>query len=65
MSSIEKAVQVSGSQSALARSVNVTPQAVQQWVKSGRVSHKKVIAVEAATGVSREELRPDMYPVTQ
>lgn len=59
---IEKAVIAAGSQSALARAVNVTPQAVQQWVESGRVSHKKVLAVETATGVSRHELRPDLYP---
>lgn len=59
---IEKAVRLVGSQSALARSVNVTPQAVQQWVESGRVSHKKVIDVERATGVHRTELRPDLYP---
>jgi DNA-binding transcriptional regulator YdaS (Cro superfamily) len=61
-SSIEKAVQAVGSQSALARAVNVTPQAVQQWVEAGRVSHKKVIEVERVSGVPRQELRPDIYP---
>ena len=62
---IEKAVRLAGHQSALARAVNVSPQAVQQWVESGRVSHKKVIDVERATGVSRAELRPDLYPEEQ
>ncbi|MDR2506582.1 MAG: helix-turn-helix domain-containing protein [Candidatus Accumulibacter sp.] len=61
-SSIERAVQAVGSQSALARAVNVTPQAVQQWVEAGRVSHKKVIDVERVSGVPRQELRPDIYP---
>ena len=61
-SSIEKAVKAVGSQSALARAVNVTPQAVQQWVVAGRVSHKKVIKVEMVSGVLRQELRPDIYP---
>jgi DNA-binding transcriptional regulator YdaS (Cro superfamily) len=60
--SIKKAVLAAGSQSALARAVNVTPQAVHQWVEYGRVSHKKVIDVERATGVPRQELRPDLYP---
>lgn len=60
---IEKAVRVAGGQSALARLVDVSPQAVQQWVDAGRVSHKKVIAVECATGVHRSELRPDLYPI--
>ena len=62
---IEKAVRLAGNQSALARAVNVSPQAVQQWVESGRVSHKKVIDVARATGVSRAELRPDLYPEEQ
>ena len=62
---IEKAVRLAGNQSALARAVNVSPQAVQQWVESGRVSHKKVIEVERATGVSRTELRPDIYPADE
>ena len=61
-SAIEKAVRLAGNQSALARKVKVTPQAVQQWVDNGRVSHKKVIAVELATGVPRHELRPELYP---
>ena len=61
-SSIEKAVRAVGSQSALARAVKVTPQAVQQWVDAGRVSHKKVIEVERVSGVPRQELRPDIYP---
>lgn len=61
-SAIEKAVRAVGSQSALARAVGVAPQAVQQWVQMRRVSHKKVIAVERASGVNRRELRPDLYP---
>lgn len=64
-SPIEKAVRIAGSQSALARMVDVTPQAVQQWVVSRRVSHKKVIEVERFTGVPRQELRPDIYPLEE
>jgi DNA-binding transcriptional regulator YdaS (Cro superfamily) len=60
--SIKKAVSAAGGQSALARALGVSPQAVQQWVFAGRVSHKKVIDVEKASGVSRFELRPDLYP---
>lgn len=60
---IEKAVAAIGSQSALARAVGVTPQAVQLWVKSGQVSFKRVVDVERASGVSRAELRPDIFEV--
>ena len=62
MTSIERAVQAMGSQSALARATNVRPQAVQQWVAAGRVSHTKVLDVERVSGVPRHELRPDLYP---
>jgi len=59
---IMTAVRIAGGQSSLARACGVTPQAVQQWVDSGQVSHKKVIAVEVATGIKRTALRPDIYP---
>lgn len=62
---IEKAVRLAGNQSSLARAVNVSPQAVQQWVESGRVSYKKVLEVEKVTGVHRSELRPDLYPTEE
>ena len=64
-SAIADAVLAAGSQSALARAVGVSPQAVQQWVNSGRVSHRKVLDVERATGVSRTRLRPDIYPADE
>ena len=59
---VERAVRLAGGQSALARAVGVTPQAVQQWVTQGRISYRKVIDVERVTGVPRYELRPDLYP---
>ena len=59
---LKKAIEAVGSQTALAKAVNVTPQAVQQWVSNGKVSHKKVIDVERVSGVHRSELRSDLYP---
>jgi len=43
--------------------VGVKYQAIQQWLQRGRVPAERVLAIEAATGVSRHELRPDIYPV--
>ncbi|MCS3467118.1 DNA-binding transcriptional regulator YdaS (Cro superfamily) [Pseudomonas sp. JUb42] len=57
-----KAAKVAGGQSALARHLNVTPQAVQKMCASGRVPAERVLEIEKATGVSRHELRPDLYP---
>lgn len=55
-------VQAANGLSALAKRVGVRYQAVQHWLRSGRVPAARVIAVEAATGVSRHRLRPDLYP---
>lgn len=58
-----KAVEVAGSLAALARDCEVSTTAVWKWVQSAkRVSAEYVLRVEAATGVSRHLLRPDIYP---
>ena len=43
---------------ALASEIGVTSQAISQW---DQVPAERVLAVERATGVSRYELRPDIY----
>lgn len=59
-----RAVELIGNQTKLAAAVGCKQQHVWQWVnRDGRVSAKFVLAVERATGVSRHELRPDLYPV--
>lgn len=60
---IQKAAQAAGGQSALARKIGCTPQAVQRWCKTGFVPADRVVAVEQAVegAVSRNELRPDLY----
>ncbi len=58
------AVTRAGSQSALARLVDVSTTAVWKWVQSSkRVPGEYVLAVEAATEVPRYHLRPDLYPL--
>ncbi len=59
---IERAVDAAGGQSALARALGVTPQAVQRWCATGVVPPIRVIDVERLTGISRHALRPDLYP---
>ncbi len=58
---LEQAISAAGGTAALARAINVTPQAISQW---DRVPAERVIAVEEATEgkVSRSDLRPDLYP---
>lgn len=62
MNAIQKAVKVIGGQQQLAEECGVRYQAVQKWLRSGKVPAERVITIEAATGVSRHDLRPDIYP---
>ena len=59
---IEKACRLAGGQADLAMKLGVTPQAVNQWVRSGRLPADRCPAVERelAAQVSVEELRPDV-----
>ena len=61
---LERAVAAAGSQSALARICGVSQPAVFGWLKSGKaIPAEYALAVEAATSISRHELRPDLYPL--
>jgi DNA-binding transcriptional regulator YdaS (Cro superfamily) len=59
-----RSIEVAGSQSALARLLCCSTTSVWKMVnKAGRMSHEYVLKAEAETGVSRHELRPDIYPI--
>lgn len=61
---LQRAVDAAGGQSATARLLNISQGAVWKWLNSSkRLPAEHVIAVEAATGVSRHLLRPDIYPL--
>lgn len=53
-----KVIEHYGNAAALARALGVSDAAVGLWY---RVPTEHVFAVEAATGISRTELRPDIY----
>jgi DNA-binding transcriptional regulator YdaS (Cro superfamily) len=63
MDAISQAIEICGTQAALAEAIGVTPQAVNQWVTKGQVPIERVVAVEQATGgkVTRQQLRPDIF----
>ncbi|MGH8523807.1 MAG: transcriptional regulator, partial [Gammaproteobacteria bacterium] len=60
---LRMAIELLGSQAALARCVGIRPQAVQQWAIKGRVPAARCLSVEQATRgrVSRYDLRPDVF----
>jgi DNA-binding transcriptional regulator YdaS (Cro superfamily) len=60
---LRRAVAKRGSQVAFARLIGVTQGAVSKWLREQKhLPDKHVLAVEAATGVPKEQLRPDLYP---
>jgi DNA-binding transcriptional regulator YdaS (Cro superfamily) len=56
---IQTAIDKAGGMRALARAIGVSYQAIQSW--KTRIPAERVLAVEQATGISRELLRPDLY----
>lgn len=58
---LERAIQAAGTGKALAGLLGVTPMAVSYWKARG-VPARQAIPIEKATGISRHELRPDLYP---
>lgn len=59
-SPLENAVTAIGSYR-LARMVGVKHPTIHSWLRTGRIPAERVLAVEAATGISRYQLRPDIY----
>jgi TorA maturation chaperone TorD len=53
-----RAIDVAGGVAQLARKIGIAQPSVSNW---NRVPAQRVIAVESATGVSRQQLRPDLY----
>jgi DNA-binding transcriptional regulator YdaS (Cro superfamily) len=66
MSALERAVEICGGQTGLARACGVKQAHVWNWLRRDkRVSAETAIQIEAATkgAVTREELRPDIFAV--
>jgi TorA maturation chaperone TorD/DNA-binding transcriptional regulator YdaS (Cro superfamily) len=55
---LERAIDAAGGVAQLARKIGIAQPSVSNW---NTVPAQRVIAVEAATGVSRKVLRPDLY----
>lgn len=55
---LSKAIAVAGGVGALARALGISQPSVSGW---SRIPAERVAAVEAATGISRTELRPDLF----
>lgn len=58
---LKSALKKAGSPAKLGKIAGVSRQAVNKW---DTCPPEHVLKIEAATGVSRHDLRPDIYPVT-
>lgn len=55
---IERAMWAMGSRAALARKLGISRQAMDQWEK---IPARHVLALESMSGVSRYDMRPDVF----
>lgn len=63
MEALERACKVVGTKKKLATAISVDPSTISVWLKRKRIPAEQVLKIERASGVSRHELRPDLYPV--
>ena len=62
-SALSRAIDAVGGQSALAKCIGVRQSVVHYWISGSKkgVPAEYCAAIEAATGVTREDLRPDVF----
>jgi DNA-binding transcriptional regulator YdaS (Cro superfamily) len=62
MDALSTAIEKAGGVSALAARLGVVPSAVTNWRRRAKVPAEFACMIEAATGVTVRELRPDLFP---
>jgi DNA-binding transcriptional regulator YdaS (Cro superfamily) len=64
---VQKAVNLVGGQTALAKLVGVKQAHVWKWLRMEKIPAERAIEIERATGgrVTRQELRPDIFDAPQ
>ena len=61
MNSLNEAIAAAGGIQCLAKALDISYQAVQKWRARGHPPAKRCLDIERLTGVSRHDLRPDIY----
>jgi Uma2 family endonuclease/DNA-binding transcriptional regulator YdaS (Cro superfamily) len=59
---LQLAIKLAGGQTALAARIGRTQGHVSKWLERNFIPPDAVLPIENATGISRHELRPDIYP---
>lgn len=58
---IDRAISAAGTQQRLAEILGIKSASISEWKGRGSVPANRCIAIEDATGVTRYELRPDVF----
>lgn len=61
MDALDRAFEAAGGPTALAAALQIRQSVVSNWRMRGRIPAARCIQVEQLTGVSRHELRPDVF----
>ncbi|WDS36210.1 YdaS family helix-turn-helix protein [Pseudoxanthomonas sp.] len=61
MDAIKRAIESVGNASELARRLGVVPMTITQWKRRKQIPAERCLEVEAITGISRHDLRPDVF----
>jgi DNA-binding transcriptional regulator YdaS (Cro superfamily) len=59
---LEQAISTLGSQTALAKAIGKSQGHISKWLERSYVPAESVLAIERATGIPRQKIRPDLYP---
>lgn len=65
MDALTIAIERAGGVTALSRMLGVVPSAVTNWRRRGKVPGDWACMIEAATGVTVRELRPDLFRIRE
>ncbi|MCS3807837.1 helix-turn-helix domain-containing protein [Xanthomonas sp. 4461] len=58
---LQKAIVAAGSQQNLANQLGIRSASISEWKSRGRIPVERVRLIESVTGISKHELRPDIF----
>lgn len=58
---LQKAIVAAGSQQNLASQLGIRSASISEWKSRGRIPVERVRSIESVTGISKHELRPDIF----
>lgn len=60
-SALDRAITAKGSQALLAKAIGYSQPSVWRWLNGTPVPAEAAVAIEKATGISKAEIRPDLF----